>query len=49
MAENDDELEELGLSGGLTRRQVIRKGLGGFVILYGGALAKTAAAAFHVR
>ncbi len=40
----DDELERLGLTGGLTRREVVRRGLGGFVILYGGALAKTAAA-----
>src|SRR5919201_6648224 len=44
MAENDDELEELGLSGSLTRREVIRRGLGGFLIVYGGALPKTAAA-----
>ncbi len=40
----DDELERLGLTGGLTRREVVRRGLGGFVILYSGALAKTAAA-----
>jgi multiple sugar transport system substrate-binding protein len=40
----DDELKRLGLTGGLTRREVVRRGLGGFVILYGGALAKTAAA-----
>jgi multiple sugar transport system substrate-binding protein len=44
MAENDDELEELGLTGGLTRREVVRKGLAGFVVLYGGAVAKAAAA-----
>jgi multiple sugar transport system substrate-binding protein len=44
MAENDDELDRLGLTGGLTRREIVRKGLGGFVILYGGAFAKTAAA-----
>jgi multiple sugar transport system substrate-binding protein len=44
MAGNDDELERLGLTGGLTRRELVRRGLGGFVILYGGALAKTAAA-----
>jgi len=44
MAGNDDELEELGLTGGLTRREVVRKGLAGFVVVYGGALAKTAAA-----
>ena len=43
MAEND-ELEELGLSGSLTRREVIRRGVGGFLIVYGGALSKTAAA-----
>ena len=24
MAENDEELEELGLSGGLTRREIVR-------------------------
>jgi len=40
----DNELERLGLTGGLTRREVVRRGLAGFVILYGGALAKTAAA-----
>jgi multiple sugar transport system substrate-binding protein len=45
MAENDDGLEELGLSQSLTRRQVIRRGLGGFLIVYGGALPKAAAAA----
>jgi multiple sugar transport system substrate-binding protein len=45
MAENDEGLEELGLSASLTRRQVIRRGLGGFLILYGGALPKVAAAA----
>jgi len=44
MAENDDELEELELTGGLTRREVVRRGLGGFLVLYGGAFAKTAAA-----
>jgi multiple sugar transport system substrate-binding protein len=47
MAENDDGregLEELGLSGSLTRRDVIRRGLGGFLIVYGAALPKTAAA-----
>jgi multiple sugar transport system substrate-binding protein len=44
MSDQDDELEELGLSGGLTRRELVRRGLGGFVILYGGALTKTAAA-----
>ena len=44
MAKNDDELKQLGLSGGLTRREVVRKGLGGFVVVYGGALVKTAAA-----
>jgi len=41
----DDELEELGLTGGLTRREIVRKAFGGFVVLYGGALTKTAAAA----
>jgi multiple sugar transport system substrate-binding protein len=47
MAENDDgrdELEDLGLSQSLTRRQVIRRGLGGFLILYGAAAPKIAAA-----
>jgi multiple sugar transport system substrate-binding protein len=44
MSENDRELEQVGLTGGLTRREVVRKGLGGFVVLYGGAFAKTAAA-----
>ncbi len=44
MAENDEGLEELGLSGSLTRRQVIRRGLGGFLIIYAGALPKVAAA-----
>jgi multiple sugar transport system substrate-binding protein len=44
MAENDDELERLGLTGGLTRREIVRRGLGGFLVLYGGAFAKTAAA-----
>ena len=45
MADNDERLEELGLSGSLTRRQVIRRGLGGFLIAYAGALPKVAAAA----
>jgi multiple sugar transport system substrate-binding protein len=47
MAENDDgrgELEDLGLSQSLTRRQVIRRALGGFLILYGTAAPKIAAA-----
>jgi multiple sugar transport system substrate-binding protein len=44
MAENDEELAELGLSGSLTRREVIRRGVGGFLIVYGGALPKAAAA-----
>jgi multiple sugar transport system substrate-binding protein len=44
MAENDDELEQLGLSGGLTRREVVRRGIGSLVVLYGGAITKTAAA-----
>jgi multiple sugar transport system substrate-binding protein len=44
MAKKDDELEKLGLTGGLTRREVVRRGLGGFVVLYGGALPKTAVA-----
>src|SRR5213592_3260190 len=44
MAEADDELEELGLTGGLTRRDIIRRGVGGFLVLYGGALTKTAVA-----
>jgi multiple sugar transport system substrate-binding protein len=44
MPSNDDELEQLGLSGGLTRREIIRRGIGGFVVLYGGAFAKSAAA-----
>jgi multiple sugar transport system substrate-binding protein len=44
MAENDDELEQLGLSGGLTRREVVRRGIGSLVVLYGGALTKSAAA-----
>jgi multiple sugar transport system substrate-binding protein len=45
MAENDDELHELGLTGGgLTRREIVRRGLGGFLIVYGAALPKTAAA-----
>jgi multiple sugar transport system substrate-binding protein len=44
MAENDDGLEELGLSKSLTRRQVLRRSVGGFLVLYGGALPKAAAA-----
>src|SRR5947207_2206389 len=44
MAENDDELEELGISTSLTRRQLVRRGLGGFLIAYAGALPKVAAA-----
>jgi multiple sugar transport system substrate-binding protein len=44
MDENDDGLEELGLSKSLTRRQVLRRSLGGFLVLYGGALPKVAAA-----
>src|SRR4051794_20559225 len=44
MPSNDDELEQLRLSGGLTRREIIRRGIGGFVVLYGGAFAKSAAA-----
>jgi multiple sugar transport system substrate-binding protein len=44
MAENDDELEELGISTSLTRRQLVRRGLGGFLIAYAGALPKAAAA-----
>jgi multiple sugar transport system substrate-binding protein len=44
MTDHDDELEELGLTGGLTRREVVRRGLGSFVVLYGGALTKTAVA-----
>jgi multiple sugar transport system substrate-binding protein len=45
MADNDDELGQLGLTGGgLTRREIVRRGLGGFLILYGGTFAKTAAA-----
>jgi multiple sugar transport system substrate-binding protein len=44
MEENDDGLEELGLSKSLTRRQVLRRSLGGFLVLYGGALPKVAAA-----
>ena len=44
MAEADDELEELELTGGLTRRDIIRRGVGGFLVLYGGALTKTAVA-----
>lgn len=49
MAENDDGLEDLGLSRSLTRREVIRRGLGGFLIIYGGAAAKTAIAAPELR
>ncbi|OLE19478.1 MAG: hypothetical protein AUG88_00795 [Actinobacteria bacterium 13_1_20CM_4_68_12] len=44
MAENDDELEELGISTSLTRRQLVRRGLGGFLVAYAGALPKVAAA-----
>src|SRR3954469_4076964 len=44
MADHDDEREELGLTGGFTRREVVRRGLGSFVVLYSGALAKTAVA-----
>jgi multiple sugar transport system substrate-binding protein len=44
VADSDDELRELGLSGSVTRREIIRRGLGGFLIVYGGALPKTAAA-----
>jgi multiple sugar transport system substrate-binding protein len=44
MAENDGGLEELGLSKSLTRREVIRRGVGGFLIVYAGALPKVAAA-----
>jgi multiple sugar transport system substrate-binding protein len=49
MAGSDDGLEELGLSKSLTRRDVIRRGVGGFLIVYGGATAKTAAAAPKYR
>jgi multiple sugar transport system substrate-binding protein len=49
MAENDDGLEDLGLSKSLTRRQVIRRGLGGLLIIYGGALPKTAVASPKLR
>jgi multiple sugar transport system substrate-binding protein len=49
MTENDDGLEDLGLSKSLTRREVIRRGVGGFLIVYGGALTKTAAAAPKFR
>jgi multiple sugar transport system substrate-binding protein len=49
MAGSDDGLEELGLSKSLTRREVIRRGVGGFLIVYGGATAKTAAAAPRYR
>jgi multiple sugar transport system substrate-binding protein len=49
MTENDDGLEDLGLSKSLTRRDVIRRGVGGFLIVYGGALTKTAAAAPKFR
>src|SRR5436309_12375433 len=44
MPEDDDGLEELGLSKSLTRRQVLRRTVGGFLVLYGGALPKVAAA-----
>ena len=44
MAENDEGLEELGLSKSLTRREVLRRTVGGFLVLYGGALPKAAAA-----
>jgi multiple sugar transport system substrate-binding protein len=44
MSDDEVELEELGLSGGLTRREVIRRGLGGVLIVYGGALPKRAVA-----
>ena len=44
MSDDEVELEELGLSGGLTRREVIRRGLGGVLIVYGGALPKVAVA-----
>jgi multiple sugar transport system substrate-binding protein len=44
MDENDEGIEELGLSKSLTRRQVLRRSLGGFLVLYGGALPKVAAA-----
>ena len=47
MADGDDgheALEDLGLTKSLTRRDVIRRGLGGFLIVYGGALPKVAAA-----
>src|SRR2546421_12886075 len=44
MADADDELEELGLPGGPPRRDIIRRGVGGFLVLYGGALTKTAVA-----
>src|SRR3954453_23127277 len=44
MAVHDGELEELGLTGGLTRREIVRRGLGSFVVLYSGALTKTAVA-----
>jgi multiple sugar transport system substrate-binding protein len=49
MTENDGGLEDLGLSKSLTRREVIRRGVGGFLIVYGGALTKTAAAAPKFR
>ena len=44
MADNDESVEELGLSESLTRRQVLRRGVGGFLIAYAGALPKLAAA-----
>jgi multiple sugar transport system substrate-binding protein len=47
MADGDDGhegLEDLGLTKSLTRRDVIRRGVGGFLIVYGGALPKVAAA-----
>ncbi len=44
MAQKDENLEDLGLSKSLTRREVLRRGIGGFLIVYGGALPKTAAA-----
>jgi multiple sugar transport system substrate-binding protein len=44
MAENDGGLEELGLSKSLTRREVILRGVVGFLIVYAGALPKVAAA-----
>src|SRR5256886_17272263 len=44
MPEDDDGLEELGLSKSLTRRQVLRRTVGGFLVLYGGPPPKGAAA-----